>query len=383
MLRFLTLLSLFVGSLLAAELQHTGHSEDDLIQWRIPTSDFDVKPADRKPKPPIMISTSHIQGGLGPLGMTTGELKLFSGHALNLLKSKCPNVNYHTIFKLHKYIGKRITKDDPVQGNNEKLRTLLDKMMECSSKVVQPSKIIIESDEAKSEDKVEIPAGSAPAAVVSTLVVKIKNDVPQSTHKPVAPALPVGAQPVADKKKWSEMTHEEKTRELAAMLNHFEPQKKTSTQKPADVTEVTPTTTTTATTTKPKRHPIVGWLSSVMQTVSEFFRSIFGFGTVRSRRQAQSEAPENSPYVLAVWSGPSSGEDKSVGGRQAFLTLMDELCRLYCDTCPGDNQSTDFKRGAKELLQYLFAEDSTGLDLAAQHYLNHEFLQSVQECGRT
>lgn len=160
------------------------------------------------------------------------------------------------------------------------------------------------------------------------------------------------------------------------------------TQKTTNAPETTVKSTTTAppTTVQPKspRHPVVGWLSSVMETVSQFFRNIFGFGGVRPRRSTEFESSQSSPYILAVWrstdAAGASNEEKPIGGRQAFLTLFDELCRIYCDQCPGENQAQEFKIAAKELLQYLFAEDNTGLDLAASHYLGHEFLQSVHEC---
>lgn len=369
MFRLVTFLCIFVSTALAAEL----------LQWRLPESAASEPEAKSKSdrevrSASIEINSPHIPGSLPSLGLTTGELKLFSGHALNLLKSKCPNVNHHTLFKLHKYIGKRIAATQPVPGKNEKLRTLLDKMMECSSKSIKQK--VIGTD----EKNARMGGGM--------IMVKFEADAikPTPTEKPapagaaVAPALPEGSNPTAIKKKWSEMTAEEKTLELSTMLNHFEPQRKVPTTEKS----VKPTEAPKSQPAPPKRNPIVGWLSNLMESVSSFFRGLFGFGGVRRARSTEFDSAEEdaSPIVLTMWRATAGGEEETIGGRQAFLTLVDDICRIYCDTCPGENQSQDFKAAAKELLQFLFSDgDATGLDLAAKHYLNHEFLQSVQECG--
>lgn len=66
-------------------------------------------------------------------------------------------------------------------------------------------------------------------------------------------------------------------------------------------------------------------------------------------------------------------------GKQAFGTLIDEWCRIYCDTCSGRKETRNFKMAAKQLLEDLFEEDS-GIEAAAQQYLDEEFLESIKEC---
>lgn len=131
-----------------------------------------------------------------------------------------------------------------------------------------------------------------------------------------------------------------------------------------------------------------------MESISAFFRGVFGFA--RTRRSADGSTEEGSPrFILTIWKPlggqqgeseqqpeqPAPGAVQATGGRESFMNLIDQMCRVYCDMCPGPNQSRDFKIAAKELLQFLFKEDNKkGLDLAAENYLNNEFMQSLMEC---
>jgi len=378
MLRLLTLATFLCVSAIA--IAQKSENPSGLLQWKIP--DSERKAEEKKVRAPVLIDTAHIPANTGSLMLTTGELKLYSGHALNLLKSKCPNVNQHTLFKLHKFIGKQITKTEPIQGDNPKLKTLLDAMMECSSKAVASSLNEDLKNKMVGADDVKA-ARKGPTGIV--VVAEFKTKV-QST---ASPATAVGAKPV-EKKKWAEMNAEEKTKEITDLFKHFEPQRKPiegDEGGPHHIMDLPPPPPPPTTTEKPKRNPIVGWLSSVMETVSSFFRGLFGFGS-RGRRSTDfmefedSQMESDSPYLLTVWkpSEDKSAEVKPIPGRQAFLTLFDEICRIYCDTCQGETQTKDFKIAAREILQYLFAEGGSGLNLAAEHYLNHEFLQSLSEC---
>ena len=80
----------------------------------------------------------EYSGKAGPgLGLTTGDLKVFSGHALNLLKSKCSKVDPKVIFQIQKYFAKQIAaKADPVRGDNAKFREVLKTITTCSQEKV-------------------------------------------------------------------------------------------------------------------------------------------------------------------------------------------------------------------------------------------------------
>jgi hypothetical protein len=74
------------------------------------------------------------------LSLTKGDLKLFSGHALNLLKTKCPRLNPTTIFKLQKYFGKQLAKANPTPGDhNPEFRDVLKTITTCAREIVFPA----------------------------------------------------------------------------------------------------------------------------------------------------------------------------------------------------------------------------------------------------
>jgi len=81
--------------------------------------------------------TLHIHPLLpANLNLTSGELKLFAGHALNMIHAKCPAVDATKIFQAQKYIGKLIAKAGPVVGSSEAFKRVLQTVTDCTKEGV-------------------------------------------------------------------------------------------------------------------------------------------------------------------------------------------------------------------------------------------------------
>jgi len=80
----------------------------------------------------VEITTSPIPVKSQP-SLTSSDLKVFSGYALNLLKSKCSNIDQKLIFGLQKYFGEQLAKVDSkdVPGDIKKFRAVLKTITEC------------------------------------------------------------------------------------------------------------------------------------------------------------------------------------------------------------------------------------------------------------
>ena len=96
-----------------------------------------------------------------------------------------------------------------------------------------------------------------------------------------------------------------------------------------------------------------------------------------------SEVSEMEAPVMPMMEPPAfpqtlTAPDQS-NGNKAFGTLVNEMCRIYCDACSGQKQPSNFKKAAKQLLEDLFEEDS-GLETAANQYLDNDFIHSIQSC---
>lgn len=59
---------------------------------------------------------------------------------MNIIRSKCPNVDAQKIFQVQKYMGKLLAKKDPTPGKSKEFKTLLEAMTTCAKegRVPQP-----------------------------------------------------------------------------------------------------------------------------------------------------------------------------------------------------------------------------------------------------
>jgi len=79
----------------------------------------------------------HIPKFLPPMDLSPTELKLFAGHSLQLLKSKCPTVSPDKLSQLNKYISKLISKTNPVPKKSEQFTGLANSINTCAKEEKQ------------------------------------------------------------------------------------------------------------------------------------------------------------------------------------------------------------------------------------------------------
>lgn len=108
---------------------------------------------------------------------------------------------------------------------------------------------------------------------------------------------------------------------------------------------------------------------------------------LRVKRSAEDDAPPKpTEKIEVVESGitekvevDTTEKAVTLKGREAFMILIDNMCRIYCNECLDQTQIRNYKAASKELLQ-LILTDSTGIELASKHFLEPDFLQSLNEC---
>jgi len=279
---------------------------------------------------------------------TPSDLKLFSGHALNLLRSKCPKINSNDVFQFQKYIGKYIAKNNPVPSNTEEFRSVLNSISTCSL-AVKSQEAPGKASSSSEEDVTQLRGGS--------MVFTTKNTKPP-TAAPKAP----------------------------------------STEK-----------TTETVTNSPTQPMLTEWVQSMFNTVNNFFRRLFGIGhTYRTRRSAPEETktetstlPPPEPlsvsnvvrYILPGFLFGLGGEnivkivEPKSEAEKRFDDFFNKVCMLYCDHCGTTGspiQPQQFKEAVKELRNFFFnpilPAESKGVRTAVEHYLTPEFMKSVNEC---
>jgi len=315
------------------------------------------------------------------LKMKPGDLKRFSGHALTLLRTKCPNIKSSTIFELNRFIGKAIAeKDAPVSENDPTFLDVIESVTTCSSSAtplpkteiftgdVDLSKFIffptdLESVGKEIKTEVEDAEGNdddelLPFPVVTMFQVDEDDEEPPidlgRTIETNSPPAPAQAQPAP-----------------AIKIQAYPPPR-----FPKDEPAVTI-----------RRHnsAFVTWVNSVMRAVNDFFGGIFGS---RHRRSSGDEPTVvSTTTTAAVPKGRMHGTliptQTTTSGQAAFRTLFDEVCRIYCNKCAGPSiHPFEFKMAAQKLLEHIFdIIPSQGIELAATHHLTSDFIKSVEECG--
>lgn len=264
----------------------------------------------------------------GSLNLTTGELKLFSGHAMNIIRSKCPSVDADKIFQVQKYMGKLIAKSDPVQGTSKNFKDLLQTMTTCAKEGVIP--------------KATTPAPKQRTNIFRSLFFPSfhhMRNVFFEHHKLEQADVPVVAASGIDSGLIkSETNAEEKVKE--AVSTTAAPQvptqriiKTTIFVRPQDMQEGIRSS-----------GGFVNWIHNIFARIGGFFGNILPFGLIRKRRDISDFQPMESAYepefpTFQVYT-PTKDESK---GKKSFGKLIDQMCRLYCDTCTGEKEIIDRK----------------------------------------
>jgi hypothetical protein len=291
----------------------------------------------------------------GTLSLTTGELKLFSGHAMNMVRSKCPNVDAKKIFQVQKYLGKLLAKKDPKkeEGKSKEFQTLLETLTTCTNEGV---------NQKSSVESVEFDGASHYPGVFHHRLQKVFIHPPFDNTPPEVEGVDAGL--IKDRDSSSE------------------PPRVISTTifiRPKDMQEGIRNS-----------GGFFGWIRNIFSSVGGFFGNIFG-GHHVSKREVMPEMQEAQAPVEVV---PLNGDENTAlapyqvftptkdnrSGKQLFGLLIDNLCRVYCDACTGKKEVRLFKLAAKKLLEDLF-EDDSGIDAAAHMMLDADFLKSIAMCN--
>jgi len=94
----------------------------------------------------------------------------------------------------------------------------------------------------------------------------------------------------------------------------------------------------------------------------------------------QKDDDDQGGIVIPVFIGGAANKNP---GKAAFARLVDHMCEIYCSTCSHPTEMINFKKAAKQLLIFLFAdEDNNALELGANKFLDQEFLNSITDCER-
>lgn len=145
----------------------------------------------------------------------------------------------------------------------------------------------------------------------------------------------------------------------------------------------------------------LGWLGGIFKAMEDFFSGFLGAPSMdrdvsinaapapdqqRNKRDADNTVAKVKPIeLIEIAQAPAMVIEKvetkapAPNAKQTFMKLIDNLCRIYCAECNGQKQAHNFKAAAKELYQ-LILTDTTGIELASKHFLEPEFLQSLNEC---
>jgi len=325
------------------------------------------------------IVTHHIPPGLrGNMKLSTGEMKLFTGFALNIIRQKCKSVDSQKLFHIQKYIGKRISDTEPVRGEQSRdFQNLIQTMSTCAKgDASAPSPVQEKGKAVDSLDSAVRSIISRPMdfirKVIPTLETIPEVDITTQDKSDDVEVLKVnGASPVSQQKgatfekkldQWHTLSHEEKKEAVESVFDDEELEKFAVTSpEPVTQQEIQYSTHVFIPMSKAPETGFVTWIANIWSSMSEFFGRIFGMGS--RRRRETSEIVDPTP------------------GRSAFIKLIDELCRIYCDTCSirSYSQMNNFKLAARDLLKFLF-EDKTGIDLVASHFLDPAFLRSLSSC---
>lgn len=303
------------------------------------------------------------------MNLTVRELKLFSGNAMNMIRAKCPKVDDQKIFKVQKYIGKLLAKREPLPGASKEFPSLLNTLTACTkegvvAKPVQDEPIM---------DVAHPPAGFFPFfSPFHTARKVIIHRIPADHSTEVVPEVQSEA---------AEIPTEPRITGPPPFLDIAE--------EPSDSSASPPRVITTTIFVRPQDMKegirtsggFFNWINGLFSRVSGFFKRVFPFGH-RSKRdltevEAEAQAPvvesKRAPYQLY------STQENASKGKTAFGALIDQMCRIYCDTCQGEKDMHKFKMAGKQLLDDLFEEDS-GLDAAAEQFLDDDFLTSLRRC---
>ncbi|OXA50066.1 hypothetical protein Fcan01_14709 [Folsomia candida] len=296
----------------------------------------------------------HTRFTPGSLNLTTGELKLFSGHAMNIIQSKCPNVDAKKIFQVQKYMGKLLAKNEPVPGTSKEFKLLLESMTVCAKEgvIAKPAEPEFDPSDMHFSPfpffppfhrvrKVfvqRIPGEGTPPAGVDSGLLRHSTETPITKTGPLPGPTPPPPRMITT----------------------------TIFVRPQDMKEGIKSS-----------GGFFNWIHNLFARVKGFFKNPFG-------RRAKRGLPDSLPppliaeEIMASLNLPQAKEGES-NGKQSFGALIDQMCRIYCDSCTVKKEIRYFKMAAKQLLADLFEEDS-GLEAAAKQYLDDDFLDSIKKC---
>jgi len=324
------------------------------------------------------VYADHLRYTTESLHLTTGELKVFAGHAMNMLKSKCPAVDAGKIFKVQKYFGKLLAKKDLVQGNSKDFKPVLQSLITCAKDGASKPR----PDPISTENFSFHPIPSVfRLPFFGRLFSKPKPaaGMEEGSMATSTPAVVTNAESALSKSAPEPVKPEESESTQPASLQPHRVFTTTIFVRPEDMQEGIRTS-----------GGFANWIRNLFTKVHGLFSDISPFS--RKKRDVslapeivQKRAMDQTPMIDIMNAFPEiipikQDEVKVSKGKKAFGALVNQWCRIYCDKCNGEKEIAKFKMAAKQLLTTLFEEDS-GLDVAAKHYLDDGFLNSIDQCG--
>jgi len=321
------------------------------------------------------VYSQHLRTTTGSLHLTTGELKVFAGHAMNMLKAKCPAVDAGKIFKVQKYFGKLLAKKDLVQGNSKDFKPVLKSLIGCAKEgVAKPSSGPISTENFSFHP---IPSSVFRLPFFSRLFSKPKPAEEESVATST-PTVVTNAESGLSKSAPEPVKAEESESTQPGPLQPHRVFTTTIFVRPEDMQEGIRSS-----------GGFANWIRNLFTKVHSLFSDISPFS--RRKREVVSIEPETqetevmdkTPMIDIMQAFPEIipiKQEKVSKGKKAFGALVDQWCRVYCDKCNGEKDIIKFKMAAKQLLTTLFEEDS-GLDVAAKQYLDADFMNSLDQCG--
>ncbi|CAL8110232.1 unnamed protein product [Orchesella dallaii] len=408
-------------------------------------------------KAPVGFSSAHIPSFLPSLNLNPTELKLFAGHSLQLIKSKCPAVPHDTLAQLNKYISKLISKTNPVPNKSEQFAGLVTSITTCEKKdkedtftLESPLPSFLQEIVAalqsmfgsKDQDPVDVELEVVEDNTSNRPMPMTMLSFDEDHDYMLRPSADQYQKTITDVRKPDEQVTEEQTTEGdddaptkddSVADNEAGRETPSTETTPLETSKIPITTEPTSTFVFETYIPMgsyfspSSWFGSMFDMMRNFFANIFGDGvdgddlgtsspalsrakraavgqletiiektdmTVEStapandKTDASEEAPEDNFFIVRLDNDQARAPNSDVvappapvkvTGKDAFANVIDNLCRIYCHECSDRKQIINFKSAAKELLEFI-SKDTTGIELAAKHYLSPDFMNSLNEC---
>ncbi|CAG7837171.1 unnamed protein product [Allacma fusca] len=287
------------------------------------------------------IRSWHVPPGLkSDLNLSPSDLKVFSGHALHMFRSKCPQVNGEKMFAFQKYLSKLLADGvEDTQGKHsqsERFDALLQDLITCSKTVEHlPS------------------SGEILKAKENPFIVFLEG------LNPLVRNMEQKGKP---------------TRATLVLLETMAKERKIKENKQAGDASHPPTAAPEKHVPKKKTSNFTKWWRDTVAEIRSFFTQTLPKTLAGRKRRSTEEFLVDVPSQFPTKPLPLPRQSG-----QGLQTFADQTCRIFCSKCSSHNQMRTLQYSLRELLDYLMQDKNAVL--ALESILDEEFLASMAKCG--